>query len=64
MKYLEFPVDIIDIALPNDYGVAKKDGRVIFIPGAVVADRVTVKVGRENKRFAYGEITRIDVPSP
>jgi 23S rRNA (uracil1939-C5)-methyltransferase len=64
MKNLEFPVDIIDIALPNDYGVAKKDGRVIFIPGAVVADRVTVKVSREYKKFAYGEITHIDVPSP
>ena len=60
----EFPVDIIDTALPNDYGVAKKDGRVIFIPGAVIGDRVTVKIARENKRFAYGEITHIDTLSP
>lgn len=64
MKASEFLVDITDIALPNDYGVAKKDGLVIFIPGAVIGDRVTVKIGRENKRFAYGEITRIDMPSP
>jgi 23S rRNA (uracil1939-C5)-methyltransferase len=57
-------VDIIDIALPNDYGVAKKDGRVIFIPGAVIGDRVSVKVNRESKRFAYGEILHLDIPSP
>ncbi len=64
MTASEFSVNITDIALPNDYGVAKKDGLVIFIPGAVIGDRVTVKIGRENKRFAYGQITRIDVPSP
>jgi 23S rRNA (uracil1939-C5)-methyltransferase len=64
MKSSEFSVEIIDIALPNNYGVAKKDGLVIFIPGAVIGDKVTVKIGRENKRFAYGEITHIDVPSP
>ncbi len=63
MTASEFSVNITDIALPNDYGVAKKDGLVIFIPGAVIGDRVTVKIGRENKRFAYGQITRIDVPS-
>ena len=57
-------VDIIDIALPNDYGVAKKDGLVIFIPGAVIGDRVTIRVKRESKRFAYGEIANVDIPSP
>ena len=55
-------MDIIDIALPNDYGVAKKDGRVIFIPGAVVGDKVSVRINRESKRFAYGEIVQVDTP--
>lgn len=59
----EFSVEIIDIALPNNYGVAKKDGRVIFVPGAVIDDKVTVRLNRESKRFAYGEISHVDVPS-
>lgn len=57
-------VDIVDIALPNDYGVAKKDGRVMFVPGAVVGDRVQIKIARESKKFVYGEIVGIDMPSP
>ena len=57
-------VDIIDIALPNDYGVAKRDGQVIFIPGAVVGDRVTIRVTRKSKKIHYGEIVGIVIPSP
>jgi 23S rRNA (uracil1939-C5)-methyltransferase len=64
MENTEFTVDIIDIALPNDYGVAKKDGRVIFVPGSVIGDRVTVRISREGKRFAYGKAIHTDVPSP
>lgn len=60
----EFLVEITDIALPNDFGVAKKDGRVIFVPRAVIGDMVTVRITREDKRFVYGEIMCIDVPSP
>jgi 23S rRNA (uracil1939-C5)-methyltransferase len=57
-------VDIVDVALPNDYGVARKDGLVIFVPGAVTGDRVRVRISRQNKRFAYGEIIGIETPSP
>jgi 23S rRNA (uracil1939-C5)-methyltransferase len=57
-------VDIIDLALPNDYGVAKQDGRVIFVPGAVVGDRVTVRIARKSKKLLYGEISGMDIPSP
>jgi len=64
MSTSQFLVEITDIALPKDFGVAKKDGRVIFVPGAVVGDTVTVRIAREDKRYAYGEIMRIDVPSP
>ena len=64
MDNTKITVDIIDIALPNDYGVAKKNGRVIFIPGAVIGDRVTVKINRMSKRFVYGEIVEMETPSP
>jgi len=57
-------VDIVDIALPNDYGVARRDGLVIFVPGAVIGDRVRIRISRPGKRFAYGEIIGIETPSP
>jgi 23S rRNA (uracil1939-C5)-methyltransferase len=57
-------VDVIDIALPNNYGVAKEDGHVIFIPEAVVGDRVRVRVRKEQKQVTYGSIEEIVVPSP
>lgn len=64
MERTEFPVDITDLALPNNHGVARKDGRVIFVPGAVVGDRVRVTVTRQQKQFSYGEIRDIETPSP
>jgi 23S rRNA (uracil1939-C5)-methyltransferase len=57
-------VEITDIALPNNYGVAKKDGHVIFVPEAVVGDRVRVMLRKEQKNLAYGSIEELVVPSP
>jgi len=57
-------LEIVDIALPDGYGVGKKDGFVYFVTGAVPGDRVRVRVTREGKRFSYGEIVDIDRPSP
>ena len=60
----DLSVEIVDIALPDNYGVAKKDGYLIFVPEAVPGDRVKVKILRENKRFAYAEMLHIEKPSP
>lgn len=57
-------LDITDIALPRDHGVARKDGRVIFVPGAVIGDRVLVNITRQQQQFSYGEIINIETPSP
>ena len=57
-------VEITDVALPNNYGVAKEDGLVIFVPDAVPGDRVRVRIIKESKRFAYGEIVEMLIPSP
>ncbi|MCX5813632.1 MAG: 23S rRNA (uracil(1939)-C(5))-methyltransferase RlmD [Proteobacteria bacterium] len=56
--------EIIDIALPNNYGVAKTDGLVVFVPEAVIGDRVKVRILRKEKKVAYGEILEIVAPSP
>ena len=57
-------VEIVDVALPNDYGVAKREGLVIFVPGAIPGDRVRVRLRREKKGYAYGELVEIEGPSP
>ena len=60
----EISLDIVDIALPDSYGVGKKDGYVFFVPGAVTGDKVRVKISRKTARFSYGEIVKIEEPSP
>jgi len=57
-------VEITDIAFPNNYGVAKKDGRVIFVPGGVVGDVVRITIVKEKKGYAYGAIGAVERPSP
>ncbi|HNS14190.1 MAG TPA: 23S rRNA (uracil(1939)-C(5))-methyltransferase RlmD, partial [Syntrophorhabdaceae bacterium] len=57
-------VEITDVAFPNNYGVAKKDGRVIFVPGGVPGDIVRISIAREAKGYAYGAIDSIEKPSP
>lgn len=60
----QLSVEITDIAFPNNYGVAKKDGRVIFVPGGVLGDIVCIKIMKENKGYAYGSIDAVERPSP
>ena len=60
----QLSVEIIDIAFPNNYGVAKKDGRVIFVPGGVFGDIVRIRIAKESKGFAYGAIEAVERPSP
>ncbi len=57
-------VEISDVALPNNYGVAKRDGLVIFVPETVVGDRVRIRIQREQKRLAYASVEEILAPSP
>jgi 23S rRNA (uracil1939-C5)-methyltransferase len=58
-----FTVEITDIALPDGYGVAKRDGFVIFVPDSVPGDRVKVKIVKQNRKSAHGELLEIEVPS-
>ena len=56
-------VDIVDIAFPNNYGVGKIDGYVLFVPGALPGDLVNVEITNKGKRFGYGKIVSIEEPS-
>ena len=46
------------------YGVARVDGKVLFIPYAVTGDEVWVEVTEEKKRYSIGRLVRIVEPSP
>jgi 23S rRNA (uracil1939-C5)-methyltransferase len=60
----EISLEIVDVTLPDGYGVGKKDNFVFFVPGGVTGDLATVRVTREGKRFSYGEIVEMVNPSP
>jgi 23S rRNA (uracil1939-C5)-methyltransferase len=57
-------IDIVDIAFPNNYGIGKIDGYVLFVPGAIPQDRIRVEIVDRGKRFGYGKIVSIEEPSP
>jgi tRNA/tmRNA/rRNA uracil-C5-methylase (TrmA/RlmC/RlmD family) len=57
-------IEIVDIAFPNNYGVGKIDGYVLFVPGAIPQDKIRVNVVDRGKRFGYGKIVSIEEPSP
>ncbi len=61
-----FRAEIIDMALPENWAVVKKDGAVCFIPDGmgVVGDKVKVKPLKKQKNYFLGEIIKIEEDSP
>lgn len=58
-----FTVDIIDIGT-NGEGIAKlSDGYTLFIKDAIVGDKVSVKVMKPTKSYAYARLMEIVIPS-
>jgi 23S rRNA (uracil1939-C5)-methyltransferase len=45
-------------------GIGRIDNRVVFVPFTVDGDVVTVRINEVRKRYARGEVTAVDVPSP
>ena len=45
-------------------GVARDDGKAVFIPLTIDGERVTAKIVREKKQFAEGELVELLAPSP
>jgi 23S rRNA (uracil1939-C5)-methyltransferase len=46
------------------YGVARVDGKVLFIPYAVTGDEVRIEVTGEKKRYSMGRVVGVVEPSP
>lgn len=45
-------------------GVGKIDGMTVFVPSSAVGDKASVKILKVTKRYAYGKIESLAVPSP
>ncbi|OGD28484.1 MAG: hypothetical protein A2Y56_05605 [Candidatus Aminicenantes bacterium RBG_13_63_10] len=52
-----------DVALPNDWGVARAGGRILFVPGAVPGDRLRLRVIKDMSRYGYAETVKVLEPS-
>ncbi len=58
VKNEELEVDIIDNGFEGE-GIAKVDNFVIFIPEAIIGERIRIKILKVNKNIAYGKILEI-----
>ncbi len=59
--YLE--VDIVDSGTSGE-GIAKVSGYVIFVPFAIVGERVKIRIDHVKKQFAYAVLIEVITPSP
>lgn len=57
-------LEIIDIAFPDGFGVAKQGELVWFVPGALPGDVVQAKMVRRSKRFGFAQLLSIERESP
>lgn len=48
----------------NGEGVARVDGKVVFVDGGVVGDELDVEIQKQNKNFNQAKILNITKPSP
>ena len=46
------------------YGIAKVDGRVVFVEGACPKDFAEIKITKVKKSYAYAKVTKVLTPSP
>jgi 23S rRNA (uracil1939-C5)-methyltransferase len=46
------------------YGVAKSDGKVLFVPYSVIGDKAWVEIIKEKKRHSFGRLSNLTIPSP
>ncbi|MEI6153735.1 MAG: 23S rRNA (uracil(1939)-C(5))-methyltransferase RlmD [Deltaproteobacteria bacterium] len=56
-------VEITDMSFPDGYGVAKHEGLVVFVPDCVPGDIAEIRIVKNNKNLAYGELLKIETPS-
>lgn len=58
-----YQAEIIDYTTEGS-GICKIDGMVVFVPNSAVKDQLSVRILKANKKYAYGKIEEILMPSP
>lgn len=56
-------LEITDLNTHGD-GVARHEGRVVFVPNTVTGDRLTSKIVQSKAKFAIGKVEKLLNPSP
>lgn len=54
----------IEKMVPGGEGLARREGKVIFVAGALTGERLKVRLTESKKDYARGEIAEILAPSP
>ncbi|HOJ38991.1 MAG TPA: 23S rRNA (uracil(1939)-C(5))-methyltransferase RlmD, partial [bacterium] len=60
----ELLVEVVDIALPHRWAVARYNNQVLFVNEGLPGDRIRVRTGRPGKNFFQAEAVKIEQPSP
>ena len=58
-----YRIDIVDMGTDGE-GIGRAEGMAVFVPGAVIGDRVLAEITQVKKNFARGRVLELEVPSP
>ena len=56
-------VGVVESIGSNGEGIVKKEGQVIFVPGALVGEKIRYKILKTEKRFAFAKAYEICAPA-
>jgi len=59
-----FEGEVIDFALPESYGIMRKNGLVVFVPQVIPGEKCLVRLTKIKPNYALGELVEIIEPSP
>ena len=45
-------------------GVGRYEGEAVFVPGTAPGDRITARIVKDCKRYAYGIVDKLEQPGP
>jgi 23S rRNA (uracil1939-C5)-methyltransferase len=57
-------VTVEDVALPEGWGVARYEGRILFIPAATLGEKVRVRLMKDSKDYSLAQAVGRVEPSP
>jgi 23S rRNA (uracil1939-C5)-methyltransferase len=55
---------LIDSVAFKGYGVARIDGKVVFVPYTVTGDEAWIEITEEKKRYSTARVIQVLKPSP